>query len=66
MPVNKSHWYDGCFYDTFIAPIQDKLFGQINGLIESESITGNNKSSFYKSYCCIGEIKYLYFHALVS
>lgn len=34
---NKYHWYDGWFYDTFIAPNQDKLFGQIKNLIEPNS-----------------------------
>ena len=31
---NKDHWYDGWFYDTFIAPNQDQLFRQIKNLIE--------------------------------
>jgi SAM-dependent methyltransferase len=34
---NKTHWYDGWFYDKFIAPNQDKLFGQIKNLIEPNS-----------------------------
>ena len=34
---NKDHWYDGWFYDTFIAPNQDKLFRQIKNLIEPNS-----------------------------
>lgn len=34
---NKDHWYDGWFYDKFIAPNQDKLFGQIKNLIEPNS-----------------------------
>ncbi len=34
---NKNHWYDGWFYDVFIAPNQDKLFGQIKKLIEPNS-----------------------------
>ncbi|MFA6978602.1 MAG: class I SAM-dependent methyltransferase [Ignavibacteriaceae bacterium] len=34
---NKDHWYDGWFYDTFIAPNQDRLFGQIKNLIEPNS-----------------------------
>jgi len=34
---NKDHWYDGWFYDTYIAPNQDKLFGQIKNLIEPNS-----------------------------
>jgi SAM-dependent methyltransferase len=37
MTVNKYHWYDGWFYDIFIAPNQDKLFGQIKDLIEPDS-----------------------------
>lgn len=37
MTENKYHWYDGWFYDTFIAPNQDKLFSQIKELIESDS-----------------------------
>ena len=31
---NKTHWYDGWFYDTFIAPNQKGLFGEIIELIE--------------------------------
>ena len=34
MNINKDHWYDGWFYDTFIAPNQDKLFNEIKNLIE--------------------------------
>jgi len=34
---NKDHWYDGWFYDKFIAPNQDALFGQIKNLIEPNS-----------------------------
>ena len=34
---NKDHWYDGWFYDKFIAPNQDRLFGQIKDLIEPNS-----------------------------
>ncbi|MBA4312356.1 MAG: hypothetical protein C0417_06975 [Chlorobiaceae bacterium] len=34
---NKDHWYDGWFYDKFIAPSQDKLFQQIKNLIEPNS-----------------------------
>jgi len=37
MTVNKNHWYDGWFYDKFIAPHQDILFGQIKNLIEPGS-----------------------------
>ena len=35
--VNKYHWYDGGFYDRFIAPNQRVLFAQIIKLIEPES-----------------------------
>ena len=34
---NKDHWYDGWFYDTVIAPNQDKLFGQIKDLVLPQS-----------------------------
>jgi len=37
MTENKTHWYDGWFYDTIIAPNQDKLFKQIKNLIEPQS-----------------------------
>jgi len=37
MKENKTHWYDGWFYDRFIAPNQDRLFGQIKNLIEPDS-----------------------------
>lgn len=37
MIQNKNHWYDGWFYDRFIAPNQDKLFGQIKNLIQPNS-----------------------------
>ncbi len=37
MTENKQHWYDGWFYDKFIAPNHDKLFIQINNIIEPES-----------------------------
>ncbi|MDH7605789.1 MAG: class I SAM-dependent methyltransferase, partial [Melioribacter sp.] len=35
--INKTHWYDGWFYDIFIAPNQDRLFSQIKNLIEPNS-----------------------------
>jgi len=35
--VNKCHWYDGGFYDRFIAPNHRELFKQIIELIEPES-----------------------------
>jgi len=34
---DKKHWYDGLFYDKFIAPNQDKLFDQIKSLIPLNS-----------------------------
>lgn len=34
---NKNHWYDGWFYDFFIAPNQDRLFSQIIKIIEPNS-----------------------------
>jgi SAM-dependent methyltransferase len=37
MSINNEHWYDGWFYDMWIAPNQDRLFGQIKELIERNS-----------------------------
>ncbi len=37
MTNNKYHWYDGWFYDTIIAPNQDKLFDQIKDLVTPQS-----------------------------
>ena len=37
MEENKNHWYDGIFYEKFIAPNQDKLFAQIKNIIEPDS-----------------------------
>ena len=34
---DKKHWYDGIIYDKFIAPNQDKLFGEIKKIIEPNS-----------------------------
>ena len=34
---NKNHWYDGWFYDKFVAPNQDRLFQQIKNIIEPGS-----------------------------
>ena len=34
---NKDHWYDGWFYDRFIAPNQDTLFKQIQMMIQPNS-----------------------------
>lgn len=38
MTQNKNHWYDGWFYDVFIAPNQDRLFSLIKNLIEQNTI----------------------------
>lgn len=35
--INKNHWYDGWFYDFFIAPNQDKIFSLIKNIIEPNS-----------------------------
>jgi len=35
--INKDHWYDGWFYDKFIAPNQYRLFEEIKNLIEPNS-----------------------------
>ena len=37
MTHNKNHWYDGWFYDVFIAPNQDRLFSEIKKIIEPNS-----------------------------
>lgn len=37
MQYNKNHWYDGWFYDSFIAPNQDRLFSLIKEIIEPAS-----------------------------
>ena len=37
MNDNKDHWYDGLFYDYFIAPNQDKAFQTVKNLIEKDS-----------------------------
>jgi SAM-dependent methyltransferase len=37
MTEDKYHWYDGWFYDSIIAPNQDRLFGQIKNLIDPRS-----------------------------
>jgi len=34
--VNKNHWYDGKFYDRFVAPNQKKLFTKIIKMIEPD------------------------------
>lgn len=33
MPDNKNHWYDGLFYDLFIAPNQDRVFAQVKEML---------------------------------
>lgn len=35
--MNKSHWYDGWFYDRWIAPNQDELFRRIGDLMRPRS-----------------------------
>ena len=37
MNDNKDHWYDGLFYDRFIAPNQDKAFRLLKNLIKNDS-----------------------------
>lgn len=37
MNYNKDHWYDGLFYDYFIAPNQDRAFRLVKNLINKNS-----------------------------
>ena len=37
MIENKNHWYDGKFYDLFIAPNQDKSFSLVKKIIKENS-----------------------------
>ncbi len=37
MQYNKNHWYDGWFYDTLIAPNQDRMFNEIKKIIKPDS-----------------------------
>ena len=37
MNDNKDHWYDGLFYDRFIAPNQDRAFRLLKNLIKKDS-----------------------------
>jgi len=57
MTRNKNHWYDGRFYDFFIAPNQDRLFEQIKNHIEPNSTVidvgcGTGRFSFSVSDKC--------------
>lgn len=55
--VDKKHWYDGKFYDNFIAPNQDKLFAEIRKVIPEDSTVidvgcGTGRLSFqFSDYC---------------
>jgi SAM-dependent methyltransferase len=37
MTENKDHWYDGLFYDLFIAPHQDQVFAQVKEILAERS-----------------------------
>ena len=37
MDLNRDHWYNGWFYDKFIAPNQDRMFREIKKSIEPNS-----------------------------
>ncbi len=57
MSENKSHWYDGYFYDVFIAPNQDRAYKVIRELIEENSSLldagcGTGRLSFQMSDKC--------------
>lgn len=57
MLENKNHWYDGWFYDIFIAPNQDRLFRQIGALIKADSTIidvgcGTGRFSFFIADKC--------------
>ncbi len=52
MQQNKDHWYDGWFYDTLIAPNQDRMFSEIKNVIKSDSTIidvgcGTGRFSFF-------------------
>lgn len=54
---NKNHWYDGWFYDIFIAPNQDRLFRQISKFIKTDSTIidvgcGTGRFSFFIADNC--------------
>lgn len=57
MDENKDHWYDGWFYDKFIAPNQDRLFRQISNLVKADSSIidvgcGTGRFSFFIADKC--------------
>lgn len=57
MIKNKNHWYDGWFYDTVIAPNQDKLFSMIKDLVGPQSTVidigcGTGRLEFFLSGKC--------------
>jgi demethylmenaquinone methyltransferase/2-methoxy-6-polyprenyl-1,4-benzoquinol methylase len=57
MTENKKHWYDGLFYDRFIAPNQDKSYKIIRKMIERNSSLldagcGTGRFSFQMSDKC--------------
>lgn len=37
MSENKNHWYDGRFYDLFVAPNQDTIFAQVRSIVKHGS-----------------------------
>ena len=58
MTNNKNHWYDGWFYDFFIAPNQDRLFALIKTFIDPDSSVvdvgcGTGRFSFSIADRCI-------------
>ena len=54
---DKNHWYDGWFYDTFVAPNQDRAFRVVKSLIAREASvldvgTGTGRLLFQLSDVC--------------
>jgi SAM-dependent methyltransferase len=54
---DKKHWYDGIFYDNFIAPNQDKIYNKIRKIIPENSIVldfgcGTGRLSFQLADKC--------------